>query len=74
MKKLILCHSLFLRRILKSSSVIAVSMMMLSTFFLQAEAGAAEKQINKIKVLFDQRSPMRDGTELSNDIYLPKKP
>ena len=74
MKKLILCHSLFLRRILKSSSVIAVSMMMLSTFFLQAETGAAEKQFNKIKVLFDQRSPMRDGTELSNDIYLPKKP
>ena len=41
-------------------------------YSLPASASGENEELNKIKVMWDQRVPMRDGVELSADIFLPK--
>ena len=38
---------------------------------MTTEAVSLSQPIHKIKVLHDLKCPMRDGTELSTDVYMP---
>ena len=51
-------------------SVIVITIVVL--YSLPASASGENEELNKIKVMWDQRVPMRDGVELSADIFLPK--
>ncbi len=41
-------------------------------FTLQAAASESGEGLSKIRVLWDQRVPMRDGVETSADVFLPR--
>ena len=52
--------------------VSAIAAVIVGLFSLYAGASTTDEEINRIKVMWDQRVPMRDGVELSADIFLPR--
>ncbi len=48
---------------------------LLITGLFSIQAGASENgdELSKVRVLWDQRVPMRDGVETSADVFLPRE-
>jgi len=52
--------------------VLVIFIAIVGLYSLPASASGENEKLNKIKVMWDQRVPMRDGVELSADIFLPR--